>query len=117
VHEHKDRVVFLRKVVEGAADRSFGIQVAQLAGLPGEVTRRAKKILEGLEDGTFLEGRAAAPAARGSQLDLFGGPGTAVLQELGALDPERMTPMEALAVLCEWKRRMEPKAGNGEEHA
>jgi DNA mismatch repair protein MutS len=107
-------VVFLRKVVEGAADRSFGIQVAQLAGLPREVTRRAKKILEGLEDGTFLQGRAAARSASGSQMDLFSGSGASVLAELAALDPEAMTPMEALAVLAEWKRRAEPARGEEE---
>ena len=111
VHEWKDQVVFLRKVVEGAADRSFGIQVARLAGLPREVTRRAQRILAGLEDGTFLSGRPAASRATGSQLDLFSSAGGAVLSELEALDPERMTPLEALAVLSEWKRRL------GEERA
>jgi DNA mismatch repair protein MutS len=106
VHEFKDDVVFLRKVVEGAADRSFGIQVAQLAGLPRDVTRRAKKILAGLEDGTFLAGRERARPAAGSQLDLFSAEGASVLAELRALDPEAITPLEALAVLSEWRRRL-----------
>lgn len=79
VHEWKDEVVFLRKVVDGAADRSFGIQVAQLAGLPREVTRRARTILAGLEDGTFLVGREEVQRATGSQLDLFSASGAAVL--------------------------------------
>ncbi len=105
VHEWKDEVVFLRKVVEGAADRSFGIQVARLAGVPAEVTRRAKRILAGLEDGTFLAGRETGGQASGSQLDLFSSAGASVLAELEAIDPERMTPLEALAVLSEWKRR------------
>ena len=105
VHEWQDDVVFLRKIVEGAADRSFGIQVAQLAGLPADVTRRAKKILAGLEDGTFLQGRDADDRARGSQLDLFSSAAAAVLGELSALDPNQLTPMDALAVLHEWKRR------------
>jgi DNA mismatch repair protein MutS len=109
VHEWKDDVVFLRKVVEGAADRSFGIQVAQLAGLPAEVTKRAKKILAGLEDGTFLQGRDGDESARGSQLDLFSSAGAAVLTELDALDPNQLTPMDALAVLSEWKRRTRPE--------
>jgi DNA mismatch repair protein MutS len=113
VHEHRDRVVFLRKVVEGAADRSFGIQVAQLAGLPAEVTRRAKKILEGLEEGTFLSERGPARRATGAQLELFSGSAAAVLSELEALDPEKMTPMEALAVLAEWKRRTAGPAAGG----
>lgn len=105
VHEWKDRVVFLRKVVEGAADRSFGIQVAQLAGLPTDVTRRAKRILAGLEEGTFLTGGAPA-SATGSQLDLFSARGASVLAELEAIEPERMTPLDALAVLAEWKGRL-----------
>ena len=105
VHEWKDRVVFLRKVVEGATDRSFGIQVAQLAGLPGAVTRRAKAILAGLEDGTFLTG-GTSRSATGSQLDLFSARGASVLAEIEALDPDRMTPIDALAVLTEWKRRL-----------
>jgi DNA mismatch repair protein MutS len=114
VHEHKDRVVFLRKVVEGAADRSFGIQVAQLAGLPREVTRRARKILQGLEEGTFLQGRAVVRAS-GSQMDLFSGSGAGVLAELAALDPDALTPMEALAVLAEWKRRTDGVAAESAE--
>ncbi|MBZ0268098.1 DNA mismatch repair protein MutS, partial [bacterium] len=105
VHEWKDRVVFLRKVVEGAADRSFGIQVAQLAGLPADVTRRAKRILAGLEEGTFLTGGTSRQAT-GSQLDLFSARGASVLSELEAIDPDRMTPLDALAVVTEWKRRL-----------
>jgi DNA mismatch repair protein MutS len=107
VHEWKDDVVFLRKVVEGAADRSFGIQVARLAGLPVSVTSRAKKILAGLESGTFLRGRERAEeGASGPQLDLFSGSLASVLAELACLDPDGLTPREALAVLAEWKRRV-----------
>jgi DNA mismatch repair protein MutS len=106
VHEWKDEVVFLRKVVEGAADRSFGIQVAKLAGLPREVTQRAREILAGLEDGTFFANRHPGGAAKGDQLDLFSSEAASVLAELTALDPETMTPLEALAVLSEWRRRL-----------
>jgi DNA mismatch repair protein MutS len=106
VHEWKDEVVFLRKVVEGAADRSFGIQVARLAGLPAEVTQRAREILAGLEDGTFFATRERRGAAKGDQLDLFSSEAASVLAELTALDPETMTPLEALAVLSEWRRRL-----------
>lgn len=105
VHEWKDDIVFLRKIVEGAADRSFGIQVAKLAGIPESVTRRAKKILAELERGSFLAERANGAGAGAGQLDLFSRAGASVLAELGALDPQSMTPLEALAVLHEWKRR------------
>ncbi len=105
VHEWKDDVVFLRKIVEGAADRSFGIQVAKLAGIPEAVTKRAKRILAELEAGTLLGERSAGESAQGAQLDLFSRRAAAVLTELEALDPDAMTPLEALAVLAEWKRR------------
>lgn len=60
VREEKDRVVFLRRIVEGGADRSYGIQVARLAGLPGRVLQRAEEILQGLEAGELNE--AGKPA-------------------------------------------------------
>ncbi|MFN8176420.1 MAG: DNA mismatch repair protein MutS [bacterium] len=104
VHEWKDDVVFLRKVVEGAADRSFGIHVAKLAGLPRAVTDRAKEILAKLEERAGLD-RAGGQAASGSQLELFSGAAAAVLTELKTLDPDAISPREALAVLAEWKRR------------
>jgi DNA mismatch repair protein MutS len=113
VHEWKEEIVFLRKVVEGGADRSFGIQVARLAGLPAEITTRARSILGGLEEGTFFEGRQRDAEARGSQLDLFSSAAAAVLSELATLHPEELTPMEALAVLAEWKRRT---TGNDSEN-
>ncbi len=81
VREEKDRVVFLRQIIEGGADRSYGIQVARLAGLPAEVLARATEILQGLEEGeTDSKGKPARikPKAvvRGNemkrQLDLFG---------------------------------------------
>jgi len=55
VRERNDQIVFLRKIVPGAADKSYGIQVARLAGLPGEVIDRAKEILANLEEGEFSE--------------------------------------------------------------
>jgi DNA mismatch repair protein MutS len=81
VREEKDRVVFLRHIIEGGADRSYGIQVARLAGLPAEVLARATEILQGLEEGeTDATGKPARikpkGVARGNeekgQMDLFG---------------------------------------------
>ena len=80
VREEKDQVVFLRKIVEGAADKSYGIQVARLAGLPREVVDRAKEILGNLEEGEFSgpgQPKIAAHRKRqaktdSSQLMLFG---------------------------------------------
>ncbi len=82
VREKNDRIAFLRKIVRGAADKSYGIQVARLAGLPGEVIDRAKEILANLEDGEFGEGGQPKIAQHGprkskdnpDQLRLFGKP-------------------------------------------
>ena len=81
VREENDRVVFLRRIVEGGADRSYGIQVARLAGLPGEVLQRAEEILKGLEEGELNAAgkpariRPKATRSRGAlkkdELDLF----------------------------------------------
>jgi DNA mismatch repair protein MutS len=107
VHEWKDDVVFLRKIVEGAADKSFGIHVARLAGLPSSVTRRAKQILSDLENGSLHALPSAG--ASGAQLDLFSKAGASILSELEKIDPSSMTPIEALAVLHEWKTRVEAR--------
>ena len=123
VREWKDDIVFLHRVVPGGTDRSYGIQVARLAGLPDEVVARARALLREFEQGAPAP---AAPAGADSgQLALFGGAGAArrtrppsdrrrpapaaphpVLTELAALDPERMTPLEALAALDELRRRL-----------
>jgi len=80
VREKDDRIAFLRKIVEGAADKSYGIQVARLAGMPGEVVVRAKEILANLEEGEFAETgqpkiarrRKRKPGDNSTQMDLFG---------------------------------------------
>jgi DNA mismatch repair protein MutS len=109
--EWGDEVIFLRRLVDGGANRSYGIQVARLAGLPSGVVERAREILQNLEGGEFDErGRPRLAdhgdgEARGSdQLGLFagGGPGRAeseVLDRLRGVDPERITPIAALELL------------------
>ncbi len=112
--EWKDDVVFLRKIEPGGSDRSFGIQVARLAGLPAPVVRRAQEILRNLERTEFdREGRPrlahsdSAPAAAGArQLQLFAGPEEGVLGDLRRVDPDRLTPLEALGLLAELKKRL-----------
>ena len=112
--EWQDGVVFLRKIEAGGSDRSFGIQVARLAGLPAAVVVRAQEILRNLERTEFdREGRPrlarseqepAAPAGR--QLTLFSGEDEAALEELRRADVDHLTPMQALALLAELKRRL-----------
>ncbi|HXF81882.1 MAG TPA: DNA mismatch repair protein MutS, partial [bacterium] len=105
VQEEGDRVVFLRRVVEGGADRSYGIHVAQLAGLPPEVIAHAQRILRQLEasqtarepDGVLPPVPSRASAAW--QLPLPLQPLSAVEEALLALSLEAMTPLDAMAAL------------------
>ncbi len=98
------RVVFLHKVVEGGADRSYGIHVAQLAGLPGSVVNRAQTVLGQLEkNATPNDMRAIEIADSGQQMALFVESSPA-LDRLIAIDPNALTPLEALTVLYELKK-------------
>ena len=113
--EWKDDIVFLRRVVRGGSDRSYGIQVARLAGLPSGVIGRAQEILSNLEKSEFdLEGRprlsvgAGAPVSTSErQLALFAEGEDRVASELRKLDLDRLTPLEALQILTELKKRLE----------
>ncbi|MBI2874182.1 MAG: DNA mismatch repair protein MutS, partial [Firmicutes bacterium] len=114
VREMGEEIVFLHRLVTGAADHSLGVQVARLAGLPRAVVEEAARYLAELEAGkgaaaAVAGGEAAAtlepgpesggsPALRTAQVDT-------VMVELAALDPERLTPLEALALLFRWKKR------------
>jgi DNA mismatch repair protein MutS len=110
--EWKHGVVFLRKIEPGGSDRSFGIQVARLAGLPASVVVRAEQILRNLERTEFdREGRprlahAEEPPTPGSQLALFSGEDEAVLAELRRLEIDGLTPLQALTLLSELKKRL-----------
>ena len=111
--EWHDSVVFLRKIETGGSDRSFGIQVARLAGLPATVVARAQEILGNLERTEFdREGRPrlahsdASPGPAERQLPLFAGAEEAVMAELRRVNPEEMTPLQALALLAELRKRI-----------
>jgi DNA mismatch repair protein MutS len=100
VREWNDQVIFLRRIVAGPANRSYGVEVARLAGLPVEVVERARSLLATLERGELLSengrGTSAEPAAAGTQLGLFAPRPSAVEARLRAIDVTRMTPLEAL---------------------
>jgi DNA mismatch repair protein MutS len=108
VREQGDEIVFLHKIVAGGTDRSYGIHVARLAGVPGEVLARARAILLDLErDEEGLAARilagapgAASKAAGPVQLSLFA-PKSAVEEELARLDLDRLTPLDAMLRLRE----------------
>ncbi|HUF46162.1 MAG TPA: DNA mismatch repair protein MutS [Vicinamibacterales bacterium] len=108
--EFNDDIVFLHKIVDGRSDRSYGIQVARLAGLPATVVTRAAEILRSLEQDEVQRGGrpslsgSAAPGQR--QLGLFQASTEphAVVARLRALDVDRLSPLEALNLLADLKR-------------
>jgi len=102
VKEWNGKVIFLRKIVPGTADRSYGIHVAELAGLPPAVVARAREVLERLEQGRFARNGVERTEA---QLTLFEPVGGELLEELTDLDPDAITPLEALERLAAWKKR------------
>jgi len=100
VREWNDQIIFLHKVRPGGTDRSYGIQVARLAGLPEPVIARAKTLLSELE----AAGQRTADARDAEQLGLFvTAPPDPILTELGHLDLAHLTPMEALNLLAKWQ--------------
>jgi DNA mismatch repair protein MutS len=108
VREWQDQVVFLHKILPGGTDKSYGVHVARLAGVPRDVVERARSILADLEAAHLdpsgrpkLAGALPKTHVREVQLTLFEGAGAAVADALRALDPDRMTPLEALAKLKE----------------
>ena len=113
VQEHADKVVFLRRILPGSADRSYGVQVARLAGLPVVVLQRAQQLLARFESSSSLvhvaSGKRRAtqqpPLHAGSQLSLFESPTTQLLQALRSLALEHLTPGEATTILAELRQR------------
>jgi DNA mismatch repair protein MutS len=107
VRESGEDIVFLHQLQPGGADRSYGIHVGRLAGLPRAVVARAWEILALLEAGHHLAGDAPPSRPDPGQLTLFGSGDHPVLDALRTLDPEAMTPIEALTRLADLKRRLE----------
>jgi DNA mismatch repair protein MutS len=97
--EYQDHVVFLHNIQEGPANRSYGLQVAKLAGIPGPVLKAAGEKLRELE-----QGRQAPEPAAPAQVDLFScaAPSPAI-EALEALEPDELTPRQALEKLYELK--------------
>ncbi len=124
VVEERGELIFLRRVIEGKADRSYGLNVAKMAGLPGEVIARARQILRRLEERSPLPGgpiqlgltdfmeevaaSAAATAERQSSLTRIG-------QALRNTNINELTPLAALQLIAEWQRQIEEEKDHGND--
>ena len=119
VKEWNEDIIFLRKIIEGGADKSYGIHVARLAGIPVEVIDRAREVLGNLEqqsldidDRPALARSTAKPRegegrkAESIQLDFFQSINDEIYRELKSLDLDAMTPLEALKRLAELKDKV-----------
>ena len=111
VKKRGEDITFLRRIVRGPADGSYGIEVAKLSGVPQSVVNRAKVILAGLESGDKVEvpvkmQKTAKEEPDSMQMGLFGGVNDAVLEEIRQMDVNTLTPIEALTKLYEIKNRI-----------
>jgi DNA mismatch repair protein MutS len=109
VREQGDRIIWLRKIMPGGADKSYGIQVARLAGIPEAVLRRATEVLHTLE--TSDKQRSKEPltiptSKKRLQLTLFDAEPHPVVDEIDKLDLATLTPIEALTLLYDMQRRI-----------
>ncbi len=108
VKDTGDNVIFLKKVLPGRADKSYGIHVAGLAGLPHQVIKRAADFLEQMEN----QGQVVEKPTRVMQLNLFSSEGT-VAEELKQMDLDEITPREALNWLYNWQDKLVPGEKKG----
>ena len=111
VRERGDEILFLRKIVEGGTDRSYGIHVARLAGVPRDVLERAQGVLIRLESGMTEETTAEIGALSQGSVDPTLPPAHPLLDEVRQMDLFKMTPLEALNKLSEMKERLEQEEG------
>jgi DNA mismatch repair protein MutS len=118
VKEWEDKIVFLHKIVPGGADRSYGIHVSRLAGVPNWVNQRAEQILEKLESSSDVQRNQQAIASADQpsassrrsggeiQMTLFGLEPHPLLDKIRSLEPTEMTPMSALEMLHQWQQEL-----------
>jgi DNA mismatch repair protein MutS len=115
VREWGDEIIFLRKIEEGPADKSYGIQVARLAGVPDSIISRSKEVLYNLQNESLNEtgkpklsgGKAKK---RREQLDLFSSAHDAVISEIVNLETDGLSPEEALSIIRELRGKLKAEA-------
>jgi DNA mismatch repair protein MutS len=112
VKEENDQITFLHSIIPGGSDKSYGIQVAKLAGVPSQVIRRAKEILHQLENGYNVSAEAA-PTVEEDLFDYAFGDYLNIIEELSDLDLNNMTPLEAMLFLNSIQKKIKGvKNGN-----
>ena len=113
VKETPNEIIFLRRVEPGSANKSYGIEVARLAGLPKSVIERAREVLKKHEQSehalseTLTPGAAGHAGSNGNQAVLFTALDREVIEKLKAANLDELKPIEALNLLAELKRQME----------
>ena len=115
VREWNDEIIFLRKIIPGGCDKSYGIHVARIAGVPGEVIERSKSILAAMEEESLaVVDKSGIKRAKGkpdmgtvTQLSLFGERHSALVEEIKKLKLETMSPLEAMNFLYKVKREVD----------
>jgi DNA mismatch repair protein MutS len=112
VKKRGDDLTFLRKIVRGPVDESYGIEVAKLAGIPNSVVKRAKEILMGLEaEGANAHKAETVAISEAAMFDdmaisMFDVTNDSVCEEIRATDINTLTPIEAMNLIFEWKKRL-----------
>jgi DNA mismatch repair protein MutS len=112
VREWDEKIVFLHKIVAGSADKSYGIHVARLAGVPDWVNRRAESILDRLENKNDVQQNSAAIQSGSGggkteiQMTMFGVTDHPLIEKIRKLDPNQLTPMNALEMVNKWKEEV-----------
>ena len=107
VKKRGDQMIFLRKIVPGATDDSYGVEVAKLAGLPNAVITRAREILSQLESGDAPQRRSAPVEAVDDQISMLDLRSQQVCAALEAITVETLTPIEAMNELYKLKRMLQ----------
>ncbi|MCX2522684.1 DNA mismatch repair protein MutS [Larsenimonas rhizosphaerae] len=104
--EHGDSIVFMHKVEPGPASQSYGLQVAQLAGVPRPVIERARQKLDSLEQPARASTQDTQPAGMPHQGDIFDALPHPVIEALGQTDPDTLSPRDALALIYAWRQQL-----------
>ena len=108
VKEKGEDVIFLRKIIRGGADESYGIYVAKLAGIPNVIIKRANEILNGLKEGSYAisQVRENKNIKNVSQVDFYNYKLGEIENELQKIDVNELTPIDALNILVKMKSKL-----------